>query len=41
MGRIGRDSSDGDQAARIAAWVRQTFTATETGGVTLYDLTAR
>ncbi|MCK2215071.1 glycosyltransferase family 39 protein [Actinomadura sp. ATCC 31491] len=28
-----------DDAARIAAWVRQTFTATTVGGVTVFDLT--
>jgi hypothetical protein len=36
--RGGSDTGGSDAAARIAAWVRQTFTATAVDGTTLYDL---
>ncbi|MDR8408830.1 glycosyltransferase family 39 protein [Nonomuraea sp. 3-1Str] len=41
-GRAGASGSGGsDEAARIGAWVQETFTATTVGGVTVFDLTAR
>jgi 4-amino-4-deoxy-L-arabinose transferase-like glycosyltransferase len=36
--RGGSDTGGSDAAARIAAWVQQTFTATIVDGTTLYDL---
>ncbi|MEW9554379.1 glycosyltransferase family 39 protein [Nonomuraea sp. NPDC050783] len=35
----GGGSGGSDDAARIAAWVQETFTATTVGGVTVFDLT--
>ncbi|MEU5868689.1 hypothetical protein ABZ815_46495 [Nonomuraea sp. NPDC047529] len=41
MGGFGGAGSGGsDEAARIAAWVRDAFTATTVGGVTVFDLTS-
>ncbi|WP_235030700.1 ArnT family glycosyltransferase [Nonomuraea solani] len=38
----GRQSAGGsDEAARIAAWVQETFTATTVGGTTVFDLTTQ
>ncbi|WP_262380420.1 ArnT family glycosyltransferase [Nonomuraea sp. PA05] len=39
MGGAGRSSGGSDDAAQIAAWVRETFTATTVGGTTVFDLT--
>ncbi|MFD0467765.1 ArnT family glycosyltransferase [Nonomuraea thailandensis] len=39
MGGAGRGTGGSDDAARIAAWVRETFTATTAGGTTVFDLT--
>ncbi|AQZ66937.1 4-amino-4-deoxy-L-arabinose transferase and related glycosyltransferases of PMT family [[Actinomadura] parvosata subsp. kistnae] len=39
MGGAGRSTGGSDDAARIAAWVRETFTATTVGGTTVFDLT--
>lgn len=39
-GSLPRSDSGSDTADQIAIWVTQTFTATEIGGVTVYDLTA-
>nr|WP_240974147.1 glycosyltransferase family 39 protein [Nonomuraea sp. FMUSA5-5] len=41
MGGAGRSTGGSDDAARIAAWVRETFTATTVGGTTVFDLTQR
>ncbi|MEV0197281.1 glycosyltransferase family 39 protein [Nonomuraea sp. NPDC050691] len=38
-GMGGSDSGGSDDAAQIAAWVQETFTATTVGGVTVFDLT--
>ncbi|MFD1933000.1 hypothetical protein ACFSKW_16110 [Nonomuraea mangrovi] len=38
--RAGAAAGGSDEAARIAAWVQENFTARTVGGVTLYDLTA-
>lgn len=38
--RTGATTGGSDDAARIAAWVQENFTARTVGGVTLYDLTA-
>ncbi|GAA3161259.1 hypothetical protein GCM10010486_29360 [Nonomuraea roseoviolacea subsp. carminata] len=38
-GMRGSAGGGSDDAARIAAWVQETFTATTVGGVTVYDLT--
>ncbi|MEU7898337.1 glycosyltransferase family 39 protein [Nonomuraea sp. NPDC049152] len=38
--RTGVTTGGSDDAARIAAWVQENFTARTVGGVTLYDLTA-
>jgi 4-amino-4-deoxy-L-arabinose transferase-like glycosyltransferase len=38
-GRGGNDTGGSDDAARIARWVRENFTATSAGGTTVYDLT--
>ncbi|MEV0826261.1 ArnT family glycosyltransferase [Nonomuraea rubra] len=40
MGGAGRSTGGSDDAARIAAWVQETFTATTVGGTTVFDLTA-
>ncbi|MFG6200435.1 ArnT family glycosyltransferase [Nonomuraea sp. JJY05] len=39
MGMGGRSTGGSDDAARIAAWVQETFTATTVGGTTVFDLT--
>ncbi|MEV0622490.1 glycosyltransferase family 39 protein [Nonomuraea sp. NPDC050404] len=39
MGGAGRSTGGSDDAAQIAAWVQQTFTATTVGGTTVFDLT--
>ncbi|MGW0194721.1 ArnT family glycosyltransferase [Nonomuraea sp. NPDC003201] len=39
MGMGGRSTAGSDDAARIAAWVQETFTATTVGGTTVFDLT--
>ncbi|MGR6924113.1 glycosyltransferase family 39 protein [[Actinomadura] parvosata] len=41
MGGAGRSTGGSDDAARIAAWVQETFTATTVGGTTVFDLTQR
>ncbi|MBB6555794.1 hypothetical protein [Nonomuraea rubra] len=40
MGGAGRSTGGSDDAARIAAWVQETFTATTVGGTTVLDLTS-
>ncbi|WP_312888715.1 glycosyltransferase family 39 protein [Nonomuraea rhodomycinica] len=40
-GMGGSGSGGSDDAARIAAWVQETFTAITVGGVTVFDLTTR
>ncbi|MGP3962835.1 ArnT family glycosyltransferase [Nonomuraea sp. 3N208] len=35
----GRSTGGSDEAAKIAAWVQETFTATTVGGATVFDLT--
>ena len=37
--RASTDTGGSDDAARIAAWVQETFTSTTVGGTTVYDLT--
>ncbi|MFB4283516.1 hypothetical protein ACBJ59_50005 [Nonomuraea sp. MTCD27] len=39
MGGGGRSAGGSDDAAEIAAWVQETFTATTVGGTTVFDLT--
>jgi hypothetical protein len=38
-GRTANSTGGSDDAARIAAWVQQTFAATTVDGTTVYDLT--